>query len=90
MTVPTYRLADIRIISAFQRSIYIVGYAIIDIVWERETSGESVGNSATIALLTQLIAIIRKSDGMNGVFILEQKRNSKLCLQLEVLLRLQE
>ena len=29
---------------------------------ERETSGESAGNSATIALLTQLIAIIRKSD----------------------------
>lgn len=27
---------------------------------ERETSGDSAGNSATIALLTQLIAIIRK------------------------------
>ena len=31
-------------------------------ITERETSGESAGNSATIALLTQLITIIRKSD----------------------------
>lgn len=44
---------------------------------ERETSGESAGNSATIALLSQLIAIIRKSDKTSGMIISEQKRNSK-------------
>ena len=46
-------------------------------ITERETSGESAGNSATIALLTQLIAIIRKSDKTSGMIISEQKRNSK-------------
>lgn len=35
-------------------------------ITERETSGESAGNSATIALLTHLIAIIRKSNKING------------------------
>lgn len=44
---------------------------------ERETSGESAGNSATIALLTQLIAIIRKSNKMSGRIISEQMLNSK-------------
>lgn len=44
---------------------------------ERETSGESAGNSATIALLTHLIAIIRKSNKINGHIITEQERNSK-------------
>lgn len=46
-------------------------------ITERETSGESAGNSATIALLTQLIEIIRKSDKTNGQVITEQMRNSK-------------
>lgn len=44
---------------------------------ERETSGESAGNSATIALLTQLIAIIRKSDKTSGQIISEQRSNIK-------------
>lgn len=47
---------------------------------EAETSGESAGNSATTALLTQLIAIIRKSDKTSGHIITEQKRNSKFPL----------
>lgn len=46
-------------------------------ITERETSGECAGKSATIALLTQLIAIIRKSDKTNGRIISEQMRNSK-------------
>lgn len=46
-------------------------------ITEREMSGESAGNSATIALLTQLIAIIRKSDKTNGQIITEQMRNPK-------------
>lgn len=49
-------------------------------ITERETSGESAGNSATIALLTQLIAIIRKSDKTSGQIITEQERNSKFPL----------
>ncbi|WP_289227803.1 hypothetical protein [Parabacteroides goldsteinii] len=49
-------------------------------ITERETSGESAGKSATIALLTQLIAIIRKSDKTNGQIITEQMRNSKFPL----------
>lgn len=40
-------------------------------ITERETSGESAGKSATIALLTQLIAIIRKSDKISGAVISE-------------------
>lgn len=46
-------------------------------ITERETSGESAGNSVTIALLTQLIEIIRKSDKTSGHVITEQMRNSK-------------
>lgn len=49
-------------------------------ITEMETSGESAGNSATIALLTQLIAIIRKSDKTSGQIITEQERNSKFPL----------
>ena len=40
-------------------------------ITERESSGESAGKSATIALLTQLIAIIRKSDKISGAVISE-------------------
>lgn len=47
---------------------------------EKETSGESAGNSATIALITQLIAIIRKSNKMSGRIISEQERNLKFTL----------
>jgi len=47
---------------------------------ETNTSGESAGNSATIALLTQLIEIIRKSDKTSGHIITEQERNSKFPL----------
>ena len=46
-------------------------------ITERETSGESAGKSATIALLIQLIEIIRKSDKTNGQIISEQIQNSK-------------
>lgn len=49
-------------------------------ITERETSGESAGKSATIAFLTHLIAIIRKSDKTNGQIITEQMRNSKFPL----------
>lgn len=49
-------------------------------ITERETSGESAGNSATIALLTQLIEIIRKSDKTSGHIITEQERNSRFPL----------
>ena len=49
-------------------------------ITERETSGESAGNSATIAFLTQLIGIIRKSDKTNGQIISEQIQNSKFPL----------
>ena len=49
-------------------------------ITERETSGESAGKSATIALLTQLIAIIRKSDKTSGQIISEQIQNSKFPL----------
>lgn len=47
---------------------------------ETNTSGESAGNSATIALLTQLIEIIRKSGKTSGHIITEQERNSKFPL----------
>lgn len=49
-------------------------------ITERETSGESAGNSATITLLTQLIEIIRKSDKTSGHIITEQERNSRFPL----------
>lgn len=44
---------------------------------ESETSGEIAGNSATIALLTELLTIIRKSDKVSGHIVSEQERNSK-------------
>lgn len=47
---------------------------------ETNTSGESAGNSATVALLSSLIGIIRKSDKINGHIITEQERNSKFPL----------
>lgn len=40
-------------------------------ITEMETSGESAGESATIALLTQLIVIIRKSNKTSGQIISE-------------------
>lgn len=43
-------------------------------------SGEGAGNSVTIALLTQLIAIIRKSDKTSGQIISEQMLNTKFPL----------
>lgn len=50
-------------------SVYCVG--------DKETSGESAGKSATIAFLTHLIEIIRKSDKTSGQIISEQIQNSK-------------
>lgn len=47
---------------------------------ETNTSGESAGKSATIALLTQLIEIIRKSDKTSGQIVSEQIQNSKFPL----------
>lgn len=49
-------------------------------ITERETSGESAGNSATVSLLRNLIEIIRKSNKINGHIITEQERNSKFPL----------
>lgn len=49
-------------------------------VSEKETSGECAGKSATIALLIQLIGIIRKSDKTNGQIVSEQIQNSKFPL----------
>ena len=49
-------------------------------ITERETSGESAGKSATIAFLTQLIGIIRKSDKTSGQIVSEQIQNSKFPL----------
>lgn len=46
-------------------------------ITERETSGESAGNSATVALLNSLIGIIRKSNKMNGHIVTEQEWNMK-------------
>lgn len=40
-------------------------------ITERETSGESAGNSAIVALLRELIGIIRKSNKMSGAVISE-------------------
>lgn len=54
---------------------------------ERETSGESAGNSATIALLTQLIAIIRKSNKMSGRIISEQETNLRFPLTDLIVIR---
>lgn len=49
-------------------------------ITERETSGESAGNSATVALLSSLIGIIRKSNKMGGCIVTEQERNMKFPL----------
>lgn len=49
-------------------------------VSDKEMSGESAGKSATIAFITQLIGIIRKSDKTSGHIITEQERNSKFPL----------
>lgn len=49
-------------------------------ITERETSGDSAGNSATASLLRSLIEIIRKSNKINGHIITEQERNSKFPL----------
>jgi|GluameStandDraft_1065615.scaffolds.fasta_scaffold01306_25 hypothetical protein len=49
-------------------------------ITERETSGESAGKSATIALLNSLIGIIRKSNKMSGCIVTEQERNMKFPL----------
>ena len=49
-------------------------------VSDKETSGESAGKSATIAFLTHLIEIIRKSDKTNGHIVSEQIQNSKFPL----------
>ena len=49
-------------------------------ITERETSGESAGNSATVSLLHNLIETIRKSNKINGHIITEQERNSKFPL----------
>lgn len=52
----------------------------VNSVDDRETSGESAGKSATIAFLTQLIEIIRKSDKTSGQIVSEQMQNSKFPL----------
>lgn len=49
-------------------------------VSDKEMSGESDGKSATIAFLTQLIGIIRKSDKSSGQIVSEQIQNSKFPL----------
>ncbi len=49
-------------------------------ITERETSGESAGKSATVALLSSLIGIIRKSNKMSGCIVTEQERNMKFPL----------
>ena len=49
-------------------------------ITERETSGESAGKSATIALLNSLIGIIRKSNKMSGCIVTEQERSMKFPL----------
>lgn len=49
-------------------------------ITEQETSGESAGNSATVALLNSLIGIIRKSDKTSGCIVTEQERNMKFPL----------
>lgn len=46
-------------------------------ITERETSDENVGNSATVALLSSLIGIIRKNIKMSGCIVTEQERNMK-------------
>lgn len=50
--------------------------SLLDIT-ERETSGESAGNSATMTLLNTLTDIICKSDKQSGHIVSEQERNTK-------------
>lgn len=50
--------------------------SLLDIT-ERETSGESAGNSATMTLLNVLSEIIRKSVKHSGHIVSEQERNTK-------------
>lgn len=50
--------------------------SLLDIT-ERETSGESAGNSATMKLLNILSEIIQKSDKQCGHIVSEQERNTK-------------
>ena len=54
---------------------YAVSY-----VTERETSGESAQKSATIALLSNLIKIIRNSNKTNGTLINEKDHSLKFPL----------
>lgn len=49
-------------------------------ITERETSGESAGKSATVALLDSLIGIIRKSNKESGYIVTEQEHNLKFPL----------
>lgn len=49
-------------------------------ITERETSGESAGNSATVTLLRELIGIIRKSNKISGRIVTEQEWNMKFPL----------
>lgn len=56
-------------------------------IGEREMNGESAGNSATIALLSSLIGIIRKSDKTGGQIVSEQERNLKFPLTDLVVIR---
>ena len=44
---------------------------------DKKTSAESAGKSATIAFLSHLISIIRKSNKINGHIITEQEYNLK-------------
>ena len=56
-------------------------------ITEKETSGESAGNSATTSLLRCLIEIIRKSNKINGHIITAQERNSKFPLTDLIVIR---
>ena len=49
-------------------------------ITKRETSGESAGNSATVALLSSLITPIRNSNKVSGCIVTEQERNMKFPL----------
>ena len=52
----------------------------VNYVTERETSGESAHKSATIALLSNLIKIIRNSNKTNGTLINEKEHSLKFPL----------
>lgn len=49
-------------------------------ITKRETSGESAGNSATVALLSSLITPIRNSNKVSGCIVTERERNMKFPL----------